>query len=365
MRNTANTPLIVILLATFSLSLNPEDVSAQNDSLPRPGINRTWIGLNKDQVTRQGVLYEIKYSSVLISFSMARDDYRTGNFRTFEIPYYDIDNIRIRGKNRIAAGTLIGFSLGMGAAYTIAKSASGSREELFGALVIYGTPVIGLCTGIGALMGTARISIPIKGDYVQFKGNESRLERRSYVQEYDEGLNVYEKGYEHKWFAGFIYKVTFPSGDFTDPAPEIPEDKIANIGGGAGIILGVPVTGNFGFTASLYNSTFIIPSSSEKYWVMGEYMAGPFWYIHLNRQMIIDLKPLFGVAMTEKYNGDVTELSGAGPGINLCTGYRYNFARRWCLMADAGYMMAWQKIRNEKQFNSTFNLGAGLAYRFR
>lgn len=337
---------------------------AQYDSVSLARIYRTWIKLNNHQGTLEGVLHEIKDSSVLISFSLSRKDYLSGNFSTREIPYNNIDMIRTRGKNSIITGTLVGFAAGMGITYQVVRSSVRS-DEIPGAMLLYGSPFICIFSGIGAMFGAIRANITIGSSYSNFKSNETRLERRSLVKEYNEGLNKYEKVKDHKWYAGFIYKITFPSGDFVKAPADKPEDIVSSIGGGAGINFGMPIVNNFGITASVYNSTFLIPSSPEKMWNLGEYMAGPALSFHLNRVMILDTKCIFGIAVAEKFNGDVEEISGAGPGMNLGAAYRYNFARRWCFLADAGYMMAWQNISTVKQFNSTFNIGAGMAYRFK
>jgi hypothetical protein len=102
--------ITTILLCCFYLSI------AQEDTIKKSRIFKTWISLNNKPGEMKGVLYEIKDSSILVSSSFLKADYSAGKFEVSEINYNDIDLVKIRIKNsvlnRALIGAVTGFAIG-------------------------------------------------------------------------------------------------------------------------------------------------------------------------------------------------------------------------------------------------------------
>ena len=358
--------LLTLAICIFFSSSAQENLKYQNK------IYKTWISLNtktwtsidnKESMLR-GVLYEIKDSSVLISNSLLRQDYLKGNFKVSYIDFKNIDHLHVRSKNSLAIGTFIGFVLGVVGAYGIAQGIA-REDEIAGAMVIVGTPFIFLGTAIGASAGSLRIHIPINGNYENFKRNENRLERYSYLKEYSSGTNIYEKAYEHKWFFGLLMGPSFPSGDFKGNFTSNTKDNVVKTGGTGNFILGYSYKESFGISASFFNSSYNIKNSTtDKWWNLVSFLAGPMFTVPLRNSFFIDLKPMIGYTDASLIDGESTVRYGNGFGLYASTSLRYNFSKRWCALAETGYLFSRQNFWDSVNKMQTINFCFGIGYRF-
>jgi hypothetical protein len=91
----------LLLLLVIFLSI-PFLSSAQEDTLPV--VYRTWIKVSNDPEKIEGILYEIKDSSIIITNSFSRVDCLSGNFRGKTIGYNFINNVEVRKNNSVIVG---------------------------------------------------------------------------------------------------------------------------------------------------------------------------------------------------------------------------------------------------------------------
>lgn len=358
--------ITVLLLCTTFSSL------AQQDTVQRSRIYKTWISLNNKIWTSFdnkeskiiGVLYEVKDSSILISNSLVKQDYRKGNFKLSYIDFKNINDVHIRGKYNIAIGTTIGTVLGVIGAVGISKGIA-REDEFAGAMVMVGSPVIVLGAGIGALLGTIRIHIPINGSFENFKRNESRLEKHSYLHEYSNGPNIYEKEYEHKWFFGILLGPSFPSGDFEDDFSGSSNDSEVKTGNLGNFILGYNFKENIGISASFFDNQYdMMNSTSEEWWNLVNFLAGPVFSVPFLNRFFLDLKPMMGYTSASLIVDGYSERYGNGFSIYPSTTIRYNFSRRWCALTEVGYLFTNQNFGDGIKKMQAFNLSFGIGYRF-
>jgi hypothetical protein len=352
---------LIVLLVICDL----HSTTAQENSKQKSINFQTWIHLYNQQKPLRGVLYEIKDSSIWISNSMVKADYLTSNFKVSNIEYKNIGYVYLRNRYSVVIGTVIGTAVGIAGAFGIAGSIA-NKDELAGAMLLFGSPFIALGTGIGALIGSFRIHIPINGSFETFKQNESRLKRYSYLQEHSNGFNIYEKVYEHKWFIGLVLDLSLPSGDFEDTMTGTLKTNLAKTGGNGGFILGFIFKENFGLSASFLNSSYNIKNSTtDKWWSLTSFLAGPMFSVPVINSFFLDLKPMIGYTNASLNVGNTSEKSGNGFGIYPSASLRYNFSRRWCALVETGYLFSNQKFYDDIKKMQAINLGAGIAYRFK
>jgi len=143
-------------------------------------IYQTWISLYSRSKKLKGVLYEIQDSSVLISYSLIKKAYLSGNFSVSKIHYNDIKFIQIRRKGRVAIGAGIGGAIGI--AIGIPVGYAQGDDILYTARqnagwYAYGLGIIG--AGTGALVGSIKAKIHINGSFENYDSNRNRLERNA------------------------------------------------------------------------------------------------------------------------------------------------------------------------------------------
>ncbi len=165
----------------FLSSVNAQDTIQNNK------IYRTWITLNSEPFKTNGALYEIKDSSILVSNSLVIRDYSAGSFETANLHINDIETIKVRRKNRIGRGVLFG-ALGGFALGGIIGLASGDDPDdcvFFCAsagekALIAGIPLSITGAGLGALIGSFKIKIPINGNISNFNKNKQKLRKYAF-----------------------------------------------------------------------------------------------------------------------------------------------------------------------------------------
>ena len=206
-----------LALIPISLLFIIHPIQAQTDSALTRDIYRAWIIPVKKASARpwspptersqvnQGVLYEIKDSSVIIVNSFIEEDYQKDNFDVTKVDARSIDVIKIRKKGNAGMGILIGAISGIAVAgaldliiYSNWKKVEGANSLEEGLNYIFvQTPqfipviassigLLGAGIGIGAAAGSTSIKIPIKGSQKLFDKNRSRL--NDYSIKYNPGL---------------------------------------------------------------------------------------------------------------------------------------------------------------------------------
>ena len=169
-------------------------LAAQKDTVKKSKINKVWISLNDESPRLKGVLYETKDSSIMVSNSFQTADYASGKFEVSKINYNNIDHVKIRIKNsvlnRALIGAVTGFTIGVLAGFIEGDDPprNGLDMRIFSPhmtaeskAIVYGIGYAFCGAGIGALVGTIKLRIPINGDISKFNRNRSKLKRHSFL----------------------------------------------------------------------------------------------------------------------------------------------------------------------------------------
>lgn len=354
---------ILLTLMTSFLCIN---IHAQENSKKNIKIYESFVYSDNKPNILKGVLYEIKDSSIIVSNSKLKKDYSTGNFKLAEISFNNINLVKTRRINNAKRGVWIGAVTGFGVAIGMAGvAAPGSTfGEAAGFLSI---PITAIGAGIGALAGSHLNKIPINSSLENFNRNRSRLQKYSYVDEYSNGGNLFEQENEHKGFIGIAYGISIPLGDFADKSLDNENADFAKTGSGSNIVFGWSLTQNLGISASLFNNKYNADKNgAEMLWVLGGLMAGPIFSTSVRDKLYFDMKPGIGIVSSSLVVDSIDEKTGNALGINFSASLRYNFAKRWCLLTETGYLTTSQKFDDKSERKiQTINMNLGIAYRFK
>jgi hypothetical protein len=168
----------VILLCIPFLSF------AQEDTLHKSKIYKTWI--TGGPFEREGVLYQIMDSSLLIANSIYKKDFLLGKYKLTNIKYKNIEIINTRAINGVRNGALLGLAGGLLTGVLIGYSQGGEPRGFYWFTAkekaIIGGLIGGLSgAGIGTWIGSIKIKIPINGSFENFNKNKQQLKTYSYI----------------------------------------------------------------------------------------------------------------------------------------------------------------------------------------
>ena len=172
-------PIMIFILSNFQIS------QAQNDSAITNKLYRAWLIPTHRGGGVEGVLYQVKDSSVVISNSLFRGDYLRGNYDVSEVNAHEIKGIHIRRVGAQGAGVLaggltgavIGIIVGL-----IQHTNHGTDADLHMqhvGMVVFPLLFTGMGVGIGAAVGGMKIKIPVGGSQAQYELVRNKLDRYS------------------------------------------------------------------------------------------------------------------------------------------------------------------------------------------
>jgi len=366
---------LMILLLVVSYS----SVTAQEIVPKRAKPYDTWIISKGGAQTLKGTLYDVQDSSIRIAYPYSN------NFESFS--YKNIDRVKVRRKNSVLKGALIGGGIGVIMPF-LANPGSGKDYDftpMINALISIPVGLIG--AGIGAGIGSLKITIPISGNRNNFEGYKSKLNYFAVnknvgpvtgnlptVQNDQTATTSSAKrsnstvSYEHESYIGIVNGPSFPIGDLNRDVMVNNRNLKAKIGYSSNIInVGYRLKGKLGISFAFFQNQYDAQSGDpDEWWSINGILAGPMYSYPLSRRFIFDLKPRIGYADLG-LNTDVdTQFNGSGLALNPCVGFRYNFHRRWCAITEAGYFYSGQKIENTgSKTIQSFNLGFGIGYRYK
>ena len=81
-------PVLFVFISSINAQEIPRDIK----------IYKTWISLTDKTSTKEGVLYEVKDSSIIVSNSLLIQYYHNNTFESVELKFNQIETIRIRKK---------------------------------------------------------------------------------------------------------------------------------------------------------------------------------------------------------------------------------------------------------------------------
>ncbi len=186
--------------------------------------------------------------------------------------------------------------------------------------------------------------------------------------------NNLNQEFESKGYIGISLGPSFPMGDFKDGG------TFAGFGALTGLQIsvinfGYLFTKNFGITANWFGSAYDISTSGvldNATWSIGGLSVGPLISFSAN-VFEFDIRPTIGFiyVVTPEFsaNGIIYVESDNATAFNLDLGAtaRFNFAKRWALIANIDYMSSKPKfatIDSYQQIN-TLGITAGIAYRLK
>lgn len=332
-------------------------------------IYETFVYLNNQKSIVKGILYEIKDSTLLIANSVSKTNYLTGNFQTSNIDIKNIQVLSLRRTNNIKRNAFIWGGIGLAAPLILLfTSGESSQDPLIQFVAYTSAPILSLVgAGAGALLGSMRINIPIDGKYENFKENELRLKKYSIVQEQYGGENSFEKMHRYKWCVNINLGASIPLKGFDAGNKGSINANHPKIGGNNNIMIGYNFTNNFGLSAESMMNSYNIKDSSTEWWNLMCFLIGPYYSLALNNKLILDLRMMIGSTSayygTGDYNNEMIEI-GTSYNPNLLL--KYSFSRRWCAIAEAGYLYSNLKstVNDLKNNIHVVNFGVGIGYRF-
>ena len=181
-------PVVISLTVLCCLST----VNAQ-DTIQKNKIYRAWISLSSEPFKTKGILYEIKDSSILVTSPAFIKDYSMDRSEIVQLNITNIETIRIRRKNSIGKGVLIGavtgFAVG-GLIGLISGNDPPCDSQSFICLrytagekaLLAGIPLSAGGAGIGALIGSIKVQIPINGNINNYTKNKNKLTEYSFIK---------------------------------------------------------------------------------------------------------------------------------------------------------------------------------------
>lgn len=307
-----------------------------------------------------GILYEVKDSSILISDARTRNQYLSGNFNVTEIEFRNLDYLHIRSQNSRKKGAWIGGGITAALSIVAIHYTYKDVPEVRNIFLLVGVPSISIAgAGVGLLVGFIPARFPIQGNFENFDWHRSSMQRRSLVHSH------IEPDYEHRNFFGWMIGPSFPFGDFAGKSSGNNNSVIAQSGYSSDFNLGMKLSPKFTISISgFYNQYDLAEGNEDYFWLVGGAAIGPLFEIPFTDKFFLDLKPRIGILEAQLLTEEFVENSGSGIAINPGASLKYNIARRWILIAKAEYLYANPK---ELDFNNlqTFNLGFGAGYRFR
>lgn len=366
--------LMLVLFGSFGVA------HSQYQPIKKPKPYDSWIkttgGLHK------GILYHIQDSTIQLSNTYT-NSYSSLHFQ-------DINQIQVRRKNSVLRGAIIGGVIGLLPSIVLATEIKDEADLLYVPIVmILGAGGLAFGAGIGAGVGSIRITIPIERRRENFDRYRSKLNYfalsktpASVIETLHETPSLANQtntppppenaislpDYQHESFIGLVSGPSFIMGDLSNQFL-IDGTNYTAVNGYSGnwINLGYRLKGNIGITFAGFQNQYDTKSGNpDNWWMINGFLAGPMWTYALSKKFVLDLKPRIGYAQSALNKSADSQLSGNGLVFNPCLSVRFNFARRWCIFSEAGYTYSGQKMDEIGQVNfSSLNLGFGIGYRYR
>lgn len=162
--------LLVIFVICGLYFVNGQEQDEQKRSY------KTWVSLNNVHSTLEGVLCDVNDSTKKTSNSIIIQKIPTDIFSKVRVNVDNINTIQVRRKNNVGRGILMGavsgFVLGGLSGFIVAN---GSNDA--GRAIMVGAPVALVGSGMGALAGSAKITIPIFGSNKNYNKNIDQLKQ--------------------------------------------------------------------------------------------------------------------------------------------------------------------------------------------
>lgn len=170
-------------LAFLIIALAVSGLYAQ-DTAPKMEIYRTWISLNNEPKVIRGSLYQVSDNAVVVSSAVKNRHYSANRYEITKLHYYTIETIQIRQSGTVRRGARLGAIAGFTVGFLIGNITTGSGDFFTGPTVgvILGVPSAIAGAGVGAIIGSSKITIPINGNTNNFNQNKNKLREYAIIK---------------------------------------------------------------------------------------------------------------------------------------------------------------------------------------
>lgn len=158
-----------------------EDTTAINNKM-----YKIWLTFNNEPIKLKGIgiLYQSKESSILITPFINKRQLISDEYLV-EFPIKNIETIKLRKNKKIGKGILIGAITGLAVGGLIGLiSGDDPPDDWFGLTagekaIFAGVPLAASGAGIGAILGSIKMKIPINGSSDKYQKNIAKLREYS------------------------------------------------------------------------------------------------------------------------------------------------------------------------------------------
>ena len=175
---------LYLLLAFFYLN----SVEAQSPLPGAPTFSKSEITLYSSPDNMIGAILLLKDSSILVSNSLVKEDYYSGNYEVAELYINDINLISQRRRAGPLGGALLGAVVGLGVGALTARIVEGPTHTSssgwpdFSRISYYVFIPAGAVVGgiTGGIIGGIKIEIPINGSMENYNRKKKKLGRYAF-----------------------------------------------------------------------------------------------------------------------------------------------------------------------------------------
>lgn len=141
---------------------------------------KVWVTLTDEPFEVNGILYELKDSTLLLSNYKTYAKFIVDNNPTIELNIDKIELIETRKRNRLAKGIIIGTASGFVIGGLIGLARGDDEDNSAGEKAIKGGVSLAIPGAlIGLLVGSVKVSFPIEGSLSKYKSHNKKLQKYS------------------------------------------------------------------------------------------------------------------------------------------------------------------------------------------
>lgn len=171
----------IVVFVLFGLN-----ISNAQDAVRKPNVYRTWVTFNDRPLIKEGFLYGVEDSSILVANSLMTKYYSPNDYHESELFIPEIKTIKLRKNNSIGKGMLIGAVAGFAIGGILGIASGDDPPCNSGMLFCYrlsaeekalitGLPLSLGGAGLGLILSSFKVKIPLNGSMANFNKNREIL----------------------------------------------------------------------------------------------------------------------------------------------------------------------------------------------
>lgn len=282
--------LLLILLFGFFCT-----TTAQNLPQKKAKPYDIWIKSTGNYSIVKGILHDVQDSSIRITHQYM------GGFANFH--FREIDQVKIRRKNNVLKGVLIGGGIGFLIPF-VANPGTGRDSDLTPLVnTVLSVPFSIFGAAVGAGMGSLKITIPISGNLNNFEAYKSKLkyfaankndvsvisdspELQNSQLSTKSKKNKNNIEYEHESYIGIVNGPSFLIGDLNRDVMINNRNLKAKTGYSSSINVGYRLKGRRGISFALFQNQYDGQSgNTEEWWSLNGILLGPMYSYNIGKNL--------------------------------------------------------------------------------